>query len=740
MSIHKILKKYEDELLSRQLIDDEMGVRYYADLLRNVLTQELEDELNILETKLDTACDIETESTLSDFSLESDEELMPFEIESEDDHKREVFKILTKARYDHIKNTGLNYTVQMDSPTNRLYNELFDYFFKEDKDRFTVRLNVLCPDVKNYLQIDCTAQLTTYENVKRHVPSIEKNIRPLTFDDLQDLNFSQIVIDADTVLSVKSVVNKKYGHLQKITQILEHEHPRFYKKIMTHNDEIEDLYQRVKFVNDNGITPGQAIDELRKQLIRGGEKVTGEELASTNTIKAILKFHNYLNMLPPEMKNGILKLSDNGVNTLQNTITSLSNNHNQCVEQAATSLGKILKNANNKQLLTALPKINTEKLNQLISEIVKIQVSEVGKENCDRLPLTYLSAVISQIELYTPYELGDFLSNFNDSMYELIIKNLMIVPINKISDVGETLLFLVADQQLAFFRCLLSRLKILTHTSGQFGELLSHFDASLMGDFIKLWGRLPLNSYHDLRRTVAFFNPDQKKIFFREIRDEVKKLLNSLHELERFLIEAEIPKRECKTFMTTYLGAEWLSSHIQTLEEVTLIFRWWDVAPENRQSCFFEYYDFEWLKNNLGSVSAMKPMIEWFMVPEKQRMGFILKHLGTKWLQDEVQSLDVLENLLVWCDIPRRELKDFLRQTFGRDWLKNKFSEFDRSEKWMGISVASLIRKPYKKRGHEKKNMAYPNFINADLNALIIPTSKVEDSEETIVKMRKLNP
>jgi len=186
-----------------------------------------------------------------------------------------------------------------------------------------------------------------------------------------------------------------------------------------HNEALQTLQMDIDFINNEGKTPKEAIEQLIKGLRLGGNGIRGirehEENASIVSQTAYMFFIEYLNGLPAGIKDDLLEYDDGA---LKNVLTHL--NSGQCIDTAALELQLMLERNPHSTLLNNPLEMVSERVVQLHNKYPNLLGTEKDHHSDLELPDLYVAEVLRSVRLESADDLINLLLSFPASYYKAI--------------------------------------------------------------------------------------------------------------------------------------------------------------------------------------------------------------------------------------------------------------------------------------------------------------------------------
>jgi len=458
------------------------------------------------------------------------------------------FKTLAGQRWKTIENTALSPLANLDSPSNECFLEFFDLLFPIPPNDLPDYLQVFMPTVKKVVSAELVIERKPHpKSGVRH--GIQHSITELSDENecLKGKELSELVIANGVALDVSSVASGDYSLYSKTYQFLSGKFPELYEKFKTHNSTIESIFKNVETLSREGITLREAITALRQELIKGGEKITSEKLASEDTMGAIQTFTKTFNLFPDEVKK---ELKPSGNSSLINVVKKLNEEPTQCVEIASDWLSNILDDAKNQKLLETTPSISPEErkgIEKEINVLGKFDDLNQGKETSTTLPFDLIEKVISGLEIDDIVAFSDLLSKFDN--VEIYRKFLNLADTSKLlegwprGNLTTILVFLSVPQTKIFCEAMGDRWDRYTEKTEDFGYILNQSrqeQRTIIYDANKERLVVSIKTASDFKNVLKYLTPEQRAeiyLRFKETRklDDIIKTASDFKDVSKYL-------------------------------------------------------------------------------------------------------------------------------------------------------------------------------------------------------------
>jgi ankyrin repeat protein len=205
---------------------------------------------------------------------------------------------------------------------------------------------------------------------------------------------------------------------------LEAQHPKLLVKLLNHNEAMQALKSDVALFRNNAFTPREALLRLCKGLRLGGQRMTGQEFASTSAESALKEFFEYFSALPQALKVEIRALT--GENKSMEQVFSDDLDKGHCVETTASDIEAILQANPGNKALNSPPHLSLEARALLIKKYRKERpcAQNFDFTSLEHLPKKHLLGVLETIKTDTAQALVSLLINFPPQFYAALLGGL----------------------------------------------------------------------------------------------------------------------------------------------------------------------------------------------------------------------------------------------------------------------------------------------------------------------------
>lgn len=338
----------------------------------------------------------------------------------------EDFEDQFKARCA-IRETDTQYTISMqampESITNQLYWEIALKVFepKTMKDM----LAVVVPGIERHLKADLVykASVDVYD---KQYNVLEASLELLPTLDLFQTQkptleqFIQYILSEDLVFIGQDLERFPLVQHAQLCNHLNAEYPAVAKKLYVHNSIMHTLSLDILTLNNKGIMPKVAIEQLIKGLTIGGEKMTGTLYAGKSSTEGVARFAAYFNALPNATKEQLSVLEENGKSL--GSIIDKKIAQGECVETTASDLNRLLLHNANQSVLSVSPEIAQHELKTLKDKYGPKQALHTKKDGLfvPVFPTQLIHDVIARIRIKTQEELISLILDFPPSFYDVL--------------------------------------------------------------------------------------------------------------------------------------------------------------------------------------------------------------------------------------------------------------------------------------------------------------------------------
>ncbi len=290
------------------------------------------------------------------------------------------FDFLT-ANQEELHDTALSILIAPDIEANQLCLDIINAVYKPRN--FKAMLSLLSPATDKELVLTPT--------VKSHWPYA----RPMVHLSLNEerlygkdttTRLNDFIFDQDLCFNVNSLNGLSFEQHRDIYHLLQTHYPNIAIKLYQRNAILRRLEQDILSFEKNGQTPIEAIRQLIRSLVLGGESITGNEFASDNARNAAGQFYEYLQGLDKKYREKVLATVTGYGTTLKDIMAHLG--QAKCVEEAAAMLKKLLNHSNNRAVLSCRPNFTEADIKKLKARYVfRKTLHDFAKIELDPLPL-----------------------------------------------------------------------------------------------------------------------------------------------------------------------------------------------------------------------------------------------------------------------------------------------------------------------------------------------------------------
>ena len=335
--------------------------------------------INLLKEKAQIA-DVPTETPYNYASLK--DTILQIEVKQERDallsmlEDLDIFEAQFKARCilrllhtDH----SIPFTDMPESITNQIYWEIALLVFKPKT--MAEMLTILVPNCQTLVSVSLANGVLVvgksgFEEDRKQVEPVLESVsifEALAGPPNRDI-LNHYVFADDLMLNAADIANFSLGLHITLQRCLEERYPKLAKKLYAHNYPLQNLASDILILNNNGITPRAAIEQLIRGLMLGGNSMTGgSRYATTSSELALRQFFDYFNAIPLEMRENLRALR--GGNRTLGEIIDKDIEVGECVESIASRLKLILQNnKHHNDWLDSPPKFAPKDLKELESK------------------------------------------------------------------------------------------------------------------------------------------------------------------------------------------------------------------------------------------------------------------------------------------------------------------------------------------------------------------------------------
>ena len=234
--------------------------------------------------------------------------------------------------------------------------------------------------------------------------------------------FTHYVIADNFILNITDIEDFRLYWHDKLKKLLDEQHPKVSMKLYSHNDSLQMLVNDILVLNNKGITPKIAIEQLIQAFILGGEHISGSKFASKGAEKARERFLIYFYGLPADLQKQLRSLKAD--NCELGRIIDEELERGQCVETAASNLKRILDKNSTHVLLNTPPAMTEDDLAKLQAQYDATQGNLLNCKKDSLIQFTFPAELtkqaIQEIVLNDIESLVFLLLNFPPTFYDTL--------------------------------------------------------------------------------------------------------------------------------------------------------------------------------------------------------------------------------------------------------------------------------------------------------------------------------
>lgn len=319
------------------------------------------------------------------------------------------------------------------SQTNRLYWSIACILFNPQT--MQDMLAIILPDLKthvrmNLIEIESAEFKTRAERMRNLEVSLEETKLDENFTSPpSQSDLCNYLILNNTLFDVHSISLLPLKLHSSLHKVLKQKHPDLAEKLYTHNEACEELAFDIQMLNNQGITPKDAIRQLIRGLALGGSRLSGETYAKSCSNDAAKRFFEYFNGLPTETQVALREIScayDFGTIITLGSVLYNDLGIGKCVEQTAAKLIQLLDRNSDIPFLNSPSIMTPDHLKELQNKYKTPNFLNSSKtsEPKFRLPHQLMIESIKKISPRTHEELLLILFYFPPELYEALWKNM----------------------------------------------------------------------------------------------------------------------------------------------------------------------------------------------------------------------------------------------------------------------------------------------------------------------------
>lgn len=334
------------------------------------------------------------------------------------------FKILCSQREMRIQNTCLSFQACPESPTNRLYWSCALELFQPQS--LAEMIQILLPSIRGQLSVDLSVILR--HQIPRGGARLAVCLKQTaiqfaerSFDISCPSVLSQFVVSDNLIFNIEDVclfpLKLQIQLYRKLMQ-----YPQLKEKLYQHNDDFRTLAHDIKYIEQNGITPAEALGRLSQSLILSGSRFSGKELAEDSAMLACAEFRSYLDGLPKAFAQQLMRLkSAHSSRCLGDLLHKLETEPDHCVETTAEDIVAIKSYSANQAQLLQIPYVSPQQLQSLHKKHRKRQLNIVGFDVSLPIPVHLRTELLQKLEISSAYDYLDLLISVPVSQLDIFL-------------------------------------------------------------------------------------------------------------------------------------------------------------------------------------------------------------------------------------------------------------------------------------------------------------------------------
>lgn len=350
---------------------------------------------------------------------------------------KELFKQRCIVRENDMKST-ISFLVAPNNLCNKLYWDIAQELFAPQT--LQEMLSIILPSTNCLLKADVnyeTKQGIVGRRQYTPIASLElhDNLNELKgIPDFEEL--SHYVFSNNVIFNAETIKIFPLDALSSLKDKITDNYPDVAKKLFNHNTSLQTLVPDINTLNDKGMTPKAAIEQLIQGLTLGGESMTGNIFASKIAIEAVGRFSEYYDKLPVKTKEELRNLEADGISIGKIIDEEIS--QAKCVETTSSHLSKILRQNSDSHILTSPPEMIPSDLKALRDKYGPKHPLSTQKDDSLSfvLPTELANEFIKRIKTKTVDDLVSLISNFPSSFYNDLWQH---IEIKKPTEVFNTL-------------------------------------------------------------------------------------------------------------------------------------------------------------------------------------------------------------------------------------------------------------------------------------------------------------
>ncbi|MBA2657753.1 MAG: hypothetical protein H0U70_12360 [Tatlockia sp.] len=325
------------------------------------------------------------------------------------------------------KNTSISFQDMPDSPTNQLYWQIAQLVFEPKT--MDEMFEIVVPGIKIHLQADLMIENISGQSARELMRKAKPTLKLKRLKKFQEQepsldNFRHYVFSHETLFDAREIQHFPLAQQADLKNLLHKEYPDLEKKLYEHSSSLKGLSLDVVTLNNKGIAPIDAINQLIQGLILGGNNMTGQGYASKFSTEAVERFFAWFNPLPKQVRDELRALQ--GGNTTLGRVIDEEILKGQCVETTATNLTHIIQHNKALPLLTSPPEMRPIDLKILRDKYGPKHTLDTKKDSqlMSVFPEILVKEVIKRIKPETFDQMISLIIDFPPTFYQVIWKNL----------------------------------------------------------------------------------------------------------------------------------------------------------------------------------------------------------------------------------------------------------------------------------------------------------------------------
>lgn len=316
---------------------------------------------------------------------------------------KEHFIGLCGARYRENKDSFIDLLENPTQPGNLLYFRVARTIYPEAN--FADLCKLLMPDIEGEWVVQLTAVRGTI--AKRQRLRAQVSLHQVAFDDetscLVDMtptasSFTRVIRVHNNLFVMDNIESYDFNMHAQLYALLESENPPLLTAIAAHNEQLADLYLRLKRLTKEGASVREVMSLMVKRMASSGMSAGFGELASEQGSTSALRLAEYFHALPEPFKGELGACRGLGdIPNVERIVRDIE--HLSCIETASLELSSVLENPVNAKVLDTRPSINEEEKNMLSMPYLAIKKGQ-PLVDFDVLPKIMRAPILSSQGVY----------------------------------------------------------------------------------------------------------------------------------------------------------------------------------------------------------------------------------------------------------------------------------------------------------------------------------------------------